>query len=92
MSIISLSDSTKAKMELLSLIHHAISSVIHWDGHVPWYVIYDEIFSKEVSQRIHALLHELHIHFDYCDPDTTYEEDVRAYVDALARLAEDMLK
>lgn len=35
------------------------------------------------KQVILPLFRELRISFDYYDPDTTYEEDVRAFVDAL---------
>lgn len=38
---------------------------------------YDRIFSEHVSQRVFR-----EIHLDYCDPDTTYEEDVDAFMRA----------
>jgi NAD(P)-dependent dehydrogenase (short-subunit alcohol dehydrogenase family) len=35
------------------------------------------------KQVIYPLIRQLRVSFDYYDPDTTYEEDVRAFVDAL---------
>ena len=43
---------------------------------------YDTIFDLG-KKVIYPLIRELRISFDYYDPDTTYEEDVRAFVDAL---------
>jgi len=89
-------NNSKLKLELLSLIAKAIRIVEDQDDPMmstrSWDDVYDDIFSIHMSERIHKLLNDLSISFDYCDPDTTYEEDVRAYVDALARLAEDILK
>lgn len=38
---------------------------------------YDLVFSKHVSRQVFDL-----IHLDYCDPDTTYQEDLTAFVEA----------
>lgn len=46
-------------------------------SHATWEVKYHLIFSDEISGRV-AQLSRL----DYCDPDTTYEEDVLAWVTA----------
>lgn len=43
-----------------------------------WEIKYDLIFSEAISKRVSQL-----IRLEYYDPDTSYEEDVRAYVDAL---------
>jgi hypothetical protein len=39
---------------------------------------YDLIFSPALAGQIRTL-----IDLDYCDPDTSYEEDIRAFVEAL---------
>lgn len=49
-----------------------------------WSVKYDLIFSPGISRRIEALGYTP----DYCDPDSSYEDDVRAYVDAVNELAD----
>lgn len=44
---------------------------------------YDLIFSENVSRQVFSLCREMGKSLDYYDPDTTYEEDVRAFVHAL---------
>lgn len=51
-----------------------------------WETKYDLIFSDHVSRAIK----QTGVSFDYCDPDTSYEEDVRAYVAAVVEKAEDL--
>ena len=48
-------------------IHRIINSELEWVDK------YDMIFSDEISKNFHL---------DYYDPDTSYEEDVLAWVDA----------
>lgn len=48
-----------------------------------WKTKYDLVFSDNVCVRIRQLLDELGCSLNYYDPDTTYEEDLRAYADAL---------
>ena len=43
-----------------------------------WEAKYDLIFSETLSQRVFDLSH-----LDYYDPDTTYQEDVEAFVNAV---------
>jgi len=50
------------------------------DHNLSWETKYDLIFSNSISGEIRELDE---IHIDYCDPDTTYQEDVNAYVNAL---------
>jgi hypothetical protein len=57
--------------ELLRVAQHIVNSTASWE------IKYDLIFSNGMSRRVHALLP-----LDYHDPDTTYEEDVRAFVNA----------
>lgn len=49
----------------------------------PWAIAYGLVFSKNCSQRAHALFKQLNVDFDYYDPDTSYEEDVEAFASAL---------
>jgi hypothetical protein len=43
-----------------------------------WEAKYDLIFSKDISRKVFDL-----IDLRYYDPDTSYEEDVKAFVNAL---------
>ena len=55
-------------------------------GHGDWELIYDAIFSKnpaDIMPKAHAALELTGYRFpDYCDPDTTYEADARAWIEA----------
>lgn len=53
--------------------------------------IYDRVFSIN-SNTIRPLLDKLGIEFNYYDPDTTYEEDVRAYINAISEVYENVIK
>jgi hypothetical protein len=55
-----------------------------------WEYKYDRIFG--MSRGIRGLIDELDISFSWCDPDTSYEEDVTAYVEALRVLRENVIK
>lgn len=59
---------------------------------VDWELKYDTIFSPNISKKVFALMKELNINFDYYDPDTSYEEDVRAFSDALDSKIEELSK
>ena len=48
------------------------------DSDLTWDEKYDLIFSEEISKTVHDL-----IKLDYYDPDTSYEVDVQAFVQAL---------
>jgi hypothetical protein len=50
---------------------------------------YDLIFSKNVSRQVFSLCREMGNSLDYYDPDTTYEEDVSAFVNALSDYIDD---
>ena len=51
--------------------------------HYIWKGLYDLVFSKEISSRIY----ELYPDFYYTDPDTTYYEDVTAYISSFGDYA-----
>lgn len=73
-----ISDTQMSKTSLSELreLHAQVNEI--FDSELPWETKYDLIFSERVSRCIFEL-----IHIDYCDPDTSYQEDVTAFVDAL---------
>lgn len=48
-----------------------------------WAQLYDVVFSENVSKKIFK-----RFKFDYYDPDTSYREDVCAFIDAFNEYAE----
>lgn len=48
-----------------------------------WEEVYDKIFSEKISQQIFEEFPDFH----YSDPDTSYQEDVCAFVDAFCEYA-----
>lgn len=48
-----------------------------------WEELYDKVFSKEISRQIFNNFPD----FDYWDPDTTYQEDVCAFITAFCEYA-----
>lgn len=56
-----------------------------------WPLKYDLVFAK-LWTKVRPKLEELGIDFDWYDPDTSYEEDVLAFVGALGKLKERLLK
>ena len=66
--------------KLLNLIQRAERT---YESDLDWEDKYDVIFSKSCSQEINLLRKQVGLSFDYYDPDTSYEEDVSAYVRAL---------
>lgn len=71
---------------LLSLQHKANVLVSQNED---WSMTYDLIFSRDLSRQVFKLCSELGSSLDYCDPDTSYEEDVRAFVTAFnSKMAE----
>lgn len=53
-----------------------------------WNTKYDLIFSEDVTARIHTL----GFYPDYYDPDTSYEEDVKAFISALEEKVREIKK
>lgn len=48
-----------------------------------WQIAYGLVFSEDCSSRAYTQLKDLGIDFDYYDPDSSYEDDIRAFADAL---------
>lgn len=55
------------------------------DDELDWEEKYDLIFSAH-QERVKPALKEAYLYLEYYDPDTTYDEDSRAYVEALESL------
>lgn len=55
-----------------------------------WQIAYDLVFNKAVSGAAREALAELNSPLDYYDPDTSYEEDVCAFADALKEKIEEL--
>jgi hypothetical protein len=56
------------------------------DSDVSWETKFELIFSPEISQAIF----DTDISLDYYDPDTSYEEDVLAFVSAVKHKADEI--
>ena len=54
-----------------------------WREEATWEEVYDKIFSEKISQQIFEEFPDFH----YSDPDTSYQEDVCAFVDAFCEYA-----
>lgn len=55
-----------------------------------WQLKYALVFDGGVKARLDAALTAAGIDVSYYDPDTSYEEDVRAYVEAMRRIVEQL--
>lgn len=70
--------------ELLNL-NNKIQRLMNEDEEeVNWELKYDLIFSEEVSRKVFSLIREIGTSLEYYDPDSSYEEDLRAFSEALA--------
>lgn len=56
---------------------HKKANDIYTHTFLTWEEKYDQIFSEDVSKKVFNL-----VHLDYYDPDTDYEEDVQAFMNA----------
>lgn len=62
-------------------VFDSMESVIADPG-LSWEQKYDLIFSDAVSRRLFDFCKKHGLTFEYYDPDTTYEDDVMAFVHA----------
>lgn len=53
-----------------------------------WNIAFIQVFSALGARRIRAGLNSLNISFDYSDPDSSYQDDVIAYANALRLMVE----
>jgi hypothetical protein len=76
--------------ELLGLYSycHDLELAAHADGDsdAEWEKVFNAVFEGGVSRRVQKIASELGIGFDWYDPDTTYEEDARAFINGLGEL------
>lgn len=49
----------------------------------PWKTVFGLVFSPVIMGRLRSLCGSLGLDFDYCDPDSDYEADVRAFAAGL---------
>lgn len=70
----------------LLVILNKVDSI--YQSEADWEYKYDRIFG--MSKEISSLLKSLNLTLEYYDPDTTYEEDVRAYVNALGEVRKNL--
>lgn len=75
------------KLALLQLAWDEIETV--FQSPTSWEVKFSLIF-KHYNDVVRPLLEDLGTPLEYCDPDTTYEEDVSALVHAGRRLIESL--
>ena len=74
---------------MIKKINHLYDLGVHGSAHLfhhpdaeigeecEWESIYNKIFSKKISKMVHKM-----VQLDYYDPDTSYREDVTAFVNA----------
>ena len=80
----------KARLNFLDdLIEEAYTV---YNSEVSWERKYRLIFSEAVSGQIIKALSGLNLVLVWCDPDTSYQEDVTAYINALEELERDIGK
>jgi hypothetical protein len=72
-------------IRLLKTIHENANRI--FNSEASWETKYELIFSDAISEKV---FRELRL--DYYDPDTTYEEDVTAFMNAFNQKMEDILK
>lgn len=74
----------KEKEKLLMLIYKMDKIV---NSEIDEKLKYNLVFSKNISDKIYKIFKELNISFDYYDPDSSYEEDVLAFYQAVKSYA-----
>jgi len=67
----------KSNFELVQLV--VLANKWLRDPDLSWEEKYDKIFDLHIAR----VMEEQGLYLEYCDPDTTYEDDVRAYMTAV---------
>lgn len=73
------------KLVLIADFRHQViraNTIVEADD-LTWEEKYDLIFSDELSGKCFDIAKKLDDKIDYYDPDTTYEKDVMAFVEAI---------
>lgn len=79
---------TVSDEKILKLIGTAARMVETASSKSDWEDIYDNVFGMRIWQKMRKQGYS----FDWYDPDTTYEADVRAYVEALVEWRDETFK
>ena len=74
----------RARLSALQKIVQMSESTVSWRDK------YSQVFSDAGSRRIYALFKDLNLDFSYYDPNLDYEDDVRAFVNALERRIDEL--
>ena len=80
----------KLNNQLQELVNNTFSSSLDSELLDPWEATYDVVFSKQLSTRVYTALKTMNQTLDYYDPDTSYEEDVRAFATAVQEKTEQL--
>ena len=74
----------KAQVQELRTLVKRLRTIVDLPD-LEWRDKYSQVFSNLGAERVYALLNEMNLDFSYLDPNRDYEDDVRAFVDALER-------
>lgn len=69
--------------QLQELISNTFAASLESESLDPWEATYDVVFSKQLSTRVYTALKTMNQTLEYYDPDTSYEEDVLAFANAV---------
>lgn len=56
----------------------------------PWRTVFGLVFSPVIAGRVRELCRSLGLGFDYLDPDSSYEDDVRAFAAGLVEFKKEL--
>lgn len=73
----------KLNNQLQDLVNNTFSASLESELLDPWEATYDVVFSERLSKRVYTALNTMNQTLDYYDPDTSYEEDVLAFANAV---------
>jgi hypothetical protein len=76
----------KSKQEQLLEVIQGVESI--FNSEADWQYKYNRVFKNLIPIRI--LCSELGISLEWCDPDTTYQEDVTAFVSAILEIKKNL--
>lgn len=62
---------------------HSLANRIYEDSSLSDEEKYSLIFSEKISRFVFNFFEKIKMKLDYYDPDTSYKEDVKAFLDAL---------
>lgn len=68
----------------------SISDLPSCDDYVKRGEYFEYLYEKVFSEKVSRWVRKNYPSFDYCDPDTSYEEDVMAFIRAVNEKADEM--